>query len=292
MRPSGHETPHPDTAQSEIFTLIPANVGPRLATTSGGAAYSLRPAGKMVFSSTSHFAAIMLSPSPGMRSAFGSDKLHNFDAAPGMLIVSPANVESTAIWSNARENIVLSFDHQALEQLAAREMDIDLPALEPLPFGTVDQTALKIGQALQQELAAEAPNDILVDALITVFSVHLLRKYRGGRPASLKGQLSYQKRNILEDYLRANLGRKLTIAELSAVCGLSPTYFIHSFTRTYGKPPHRYIIELRLNAAEDLLRSHGLSIAQVAYATGFNSQSHLTTTMRKHRGTTPALLRS
>jgi AraC family transcriptional regulator len=51
-------------------------------------------------------------------------------------------------------------------------------------------------------------------------------------------------------------------------------------------------MDLRLNLAEDLLRGSGLSIAQIAYAAGFNSQSHLTTAMRRYRGVTPALYRT
>jgi AraC family transcriptional regulator len=51
------------------------------------------------------------------------------------------------------------------------------------------------------------------------------------------------------------------------------------------------LINLRLAAAERLLGESDLSIAAVAYASGFSSQSHLTTTMRKYKNLTPAQLR-
>lgn len=277
----------------EIFTLIPTDAGPRVATPRGGAVYSLRPPGQMNFVSNSHFFAVMLSPSHGMRSSFSSDKLQDFDAPPGMVVVSPANVESTAIWPNPRENIVISVEPQHLENLAAHEFDVGLPELVPLPFGTVDPMALRIAQTLQRELSAGVPaNELYVDALITMFSVHMLRTYASGRPLITKGRLPFQKKKILDEYIMTNLGRKLAISDLAAVCGLSPGYFMRTFAKTYGQPPHGYIMDLRLNLAQDLLRGSGLSIAQIAYAAGFNSQSHLTTAMRSYRGVTPALLRS
>ena len=43
----------------------------------------------------------------------------------------------------------------------------------------------------------------------------------------------------------------------------------------------------RIEWAEYLLSSTDLSLAEIAYAAGFSSQSHFTRTFRKHRGTTP-----
>jgi len=264
-----------------------------MATARGGAIYSLRPPGNQEFSATSDFFAVMLSDSPGMRSSFSSDKLQNFDAAAGMVVISPANIESSTIWPNQRENIVISLGPGGLEGVAAHEFDMGLPELAPLPFGTIDPTALRIAQTLQGELSTGVPaNELYVDALITVFSVHLLRTYAGGKSLATKGQLAPPKRKILDEYIAAHLGHRMTNSDLAMVCGLSPSYFMHAFARTYGRPPHAHIMHLRLNLAEDLLRASNLSIAQIAYSAGFNSQSHLTTVMRRYRGVTPALVRS
>ncbi|HEY8577174.1 MAG TPA: AraC family transcriptional regulator [Devosia sp.] len=272
--------------------MIPADAGPRMMVPNGGVVYSYRPPGQQRFKSQSDFVAVMLSPSPGIRSAFASDRLKAFDAPAGMLVVSPSEVESATEWTNARENIVVSFEPGQLEQLAAHEFDRGLPELTPLPFPTVDQTALRIAQALQSELShAERANSLVVDALLTVLGVSILRKYVGSRFTTARAGLSPYKRRLLDDFIRSHLGHKLKVAELAKLCDMAPSSFMRAFAESYGEPPHQHILRLRLDMAEALLHTPELSIAQIAYATGFSSQSHFTSTMRKHRGVTPAMLR-
>jgi AraC family transcriptional regulator len=280
-------------AKRDIETLIPAEAGPRVIVPNGGVVYSHRPPGQQRFKSQSDFVAVMLSPSPGIRSAFASDKLQTFDAPTGMLVVSPSEVESATEWTSARENIVVSFEPGQLEQLAAHEFDKGLPELTPLPFRTVDQTALRIAQALQSELSrGERTNTLVVDALLTVFGVSILRRYVASRSISARVGLSSFKRRRLDDFIRSHLGQKLKVTDLAKLCDLSPSCFMRAFANSYGESPHQHILRLRLDMAEALLHTPELSIAQIAYATGFSSQSHFTSAMRKHRRVTPSMLRS
>ncbi|MBB6413008.1 helix-turn-helix transcriptional regulator [Mesorhizobium sangaii] len=80
--------------------------------------------------------------------------------------------------------------------------------------------------------------------------------------------------------------RKILVAELVSVAGVSPNHFIARFATTFGMPPHRYMINLRLDFAEKLLLDGELAIAEVAYLAGFLNQSHLAP-MKKYRGRTP-----
>jgi AraC family transcriptional regulator len=106
-----------------------------------------------------------------------------------------------------------------------------------------------------------------------------------------KGGLSNRSARRVQDYLEANFARKTSISELAAVSGHSPHHFIQAFTRTFGRPPHQYLLGLRLSFAEKLLVEGDLTIAEVAEVSGFSSQSHLTTAMKKYRQTTPMQIR-
>ncbi|WP_245266260.1 helix-turn-helix transcriptional regulator [Mesorhizobium japonicum] len=74
---------------------------------------------------------------------------------------------------------------------------------------------------------------------------------------------------------------------MAAVCGLSSYHFVRAFSRTFGVPPHQYVLDLRLDFAERLLAESRMAIADIAHLSGFSSQSHFTTVMKKYRRLTP-----
>ena len=104
---------------------------------------------------------------------------------------------------------------------------------------------------------------------------------------NVKGGLSVRSVHRVQEFLRENFSRKLTLAEMAAVCGLSPYHFVRAFSRTFGAPPHQYVLDLRLDFAERLLADSGMTIADIAHLSGFSSQSHFTTVMKKYRRVTP-----
>lgn len=59
------------------------------------------------------------------------------------------------------------------------------------------------------------------------------------------------------------------------------------FLSTTGMPPHRYIIEKRLELAMSELMADSKTIAQIATSTGFFDQAHFTHAFRKKHGLTP-----
>jgi len=151
---------------------------------------------------------------------------------------------------------------------------------------------ITIPQMITAELTGKLPpNDLYLDSLLTVFGVHLLRTYTGrSRPAaSAKGGLSAAGARRVREYLDENFVRKVMVAELASVAGVSSNHFIARFASTFGIPPHRYLINLRLDFAEKLLVDGELAIAEIAYLAGFSDQIHLAATMKKYRGRTPTM---
>ncbi|MCF6127581.1 AraC family transcriptional regulator [Mesorhizobium sp. M7A.F.Ca.CA.001.07.2.1] len=106
-----------------------------------------------------------------------------------------------------------------------------------------------------------------------------------------KGGLSVRSTRRVQEFLDKNFTRKLALAEMAAVCELSPYHFMRAFSRTFGVPPHQYVLELRLDLAERLLADSRMTIADIAHSCGFSSQSHFTTVMKKYRQVTPLQLR-
>jgi AraC-type DNA-binding domain-containing proteins len=280
----------------DLLQVIPQHVGPRLSTLRGGVVHSIRPPGSMTFKSRGDFVAVVLSPVPRIESRLGSDKLHAFDAPAGTLIINPAEIDSASSWSSLRENLTVGYEPGFLAELAAREFDILDLRLQPPPFGHVDTQALQIAQLFKHELASGTANELYVDSLMTVLGLHVVRYYSNAAEArsivrAADGGLSQAGARRVQDFLKEHFAGKVSVASLAELCGLSPGHFIQAFTKTFGVPPYRYLINLRLGYAAELLTQTQLPITEVAYLSGFSSQSHLTSTVRKYRQTTPAQVR-
>jgi AraC family transcriptional regulator len=279
----------------DLLDVIPQEAGPRLTTFRGGAAYCVRPSGAETFLTDSHFVGILLSPIPGIQAAYGASPLHKFDAPIGGIEINPALMESRWIWQTSAEYVKIGLPAASLLELAEHELGAAEVDLHPVPFGTVDQKALHIARMLQAELERpDTASELYVDSLITLFGIHLLRTYtrlakRPGREA--QGTFSPVQARRVQEFLQENYSQKVSVADLAAVCDLSVGYFIKLFTKTFGQSPHQYLLNLRLASAERLLVESDLPIPEIAYASGFASQSHLTESMRKNKQTTPAKIR-
>lgn len=277
-----------------ILKIIPESAGPRVVTPGGGVIYSLRPPGSQTVLSENHFAEVILAPSPKIRAALASDRLREYDFPAGTLVIQPAHVEGRIEWSFTKESLIVALRTETFADLGLRELDLSKVELQPPSFGTVDRTAWRIAELLKMELARHEPaSELYIDSLITLFGIHLLRTYcgTGKQLAKAKGGLSVSSARRVQEYIKENFARALSVDELAAISDLSPYHFIRAFTKTFGQSPHQYVIMLRLISAGNMLIETDLTIAEIAYLTGFSSQSHLTSTMRKYQRMTPAEIR-
>lgn len=88
-------------------------------------------------------------------------------------------------------------------------------------------------------------------------------------------------------FIDENFVNELKLEEIAAHVSLSPIYFHHRFRNATGKTPHDYVLEKRIKKAEGLLMAANMSISQVAYESGFSSQSYFTYAFKKHKGVSP-----
>ena len=89
---------------------------------------------------------------------------------------------------------------------------------------------------------------------------------------------------IQNDYGSTNI----TNTELAEACNISEVYFRKLFLRHFNTSPHKYIIEVRLQRAKQLLSEGALSIAEIAEACGFSSPYHFCRCFKQHIGISPS----
>ncbi len=61
---------------------------------------------------------------------------------------------------------------------------------------------------------------------------------------------------------------------LAEQCHISEVYFRRLFAETYGTSPHKYISDLRIQRAKELLKNNRISISQVSENCGYTSVYH------------------
>jgi AraC-like DNA-binding protein len=89
------------------------------------------------------------------------------------------------------------------------------------------------------------------------------------------------------EHVEAHLGRRVTLADMAAVAGLTRIYFAAQFRRTTGMSPHGYLLRRRVERAQELMRDPGQPLAQIALSVGFGTQPHFTTVFKRLVGQTP-----
>lgn len=88
-------------------------------------------------------------------------------------------------------------------------------------------------------------------------------------------------------YIRSHLTAKLTVEEIAAAVGYSPSYFSRLFAAEAGMSPYQFVVKSRVEQAQLLLRTTHLSVQDIAFQTGFNSAANFCYTFRRILGVSP-----
>ncbi|OUS12245.1 AraC family transcriptional regulator, partial [Rhodospirillales bacterium 47_12_T64] len=118
---------------------------------------------------------------------------------------------------------------------------------------------------------------------------HLFRHYTNKelQPIRFSGGLSPFALKRVRDFIEASLDLGITVEDLAKIAELSPFHFTRMFQESVGLSPHQYVLRRRVEKAKELLGERGQSLAVIAQACGFSSQSHMTTRFRRATGLTP-----
>jgi AraC-like DNA-binding protein len=95
-----------------------------------------------------------------------------------------------------------------------------------------------------------------------------------------------------KDLVDARYREPLDVATLARAAKLSPSHFSREFHRTFGEPPHRYLLTRRLERAAALLRNTDHTVADICLSVGWRSVGSFTTTFGRAFGMSPKAYRA
>jgi AraC family transcriptional regulator len=186
--------------------------------------------------------------------------------------------QPTAYYGGVLESLQVYFPRGSL---AAMAEDGEAPQVRDLvvPNGTIDPVAYQLSLMMQAAVARPDETNLLyLSGLMEAFYGHLSGKYgnisvKDGRG---KGALAPWQLARAKELIDANLSGAVSLAFLAKECGISANHFARAFKQSVGISPHRWLLLRRVDVVKQLLERGTMSMSDIASATGFADQSHLT----------------
>jgi AraC family transcriptional regulator len=205
---------------------------------------------------------------------------------------------ATTSWQHAGHPEILQvYLRQSMYESAVSEIyGCDTSAAELVPrFAILDplleQLAIAITNALRD---GTADDGLYVDAIAHMMAAHLARAHSSrSRPVRVvpAKPISGWKMRRLVEFIEENLEGDLSLHAMAEEVDISPLYLARAFKAALGQSPHRYVLIRRIERARELLRNTSMPVVDVAMASGFSSQSHLSHWFLRLVGVSPAAYR-
>lgn len=139
-------------------------------------------------------------------------------------------------------------------------------------------TALYIAGRFDTILDLSGMRQVL--ALLDIFTmIYEKREYRTigmPLPPDVNASRPRVRLHLIDRIIAENYNRRITLSEISAAVGMSPTSFCNSFKAMTGTTFNRYLTDYRMRIASQLLTDTTLNISQIGYQVGYSDVAHFT----------------
>lgn len=210
--------------------------------------------------------------------------------APGTTVVLRASEASDWVLDGRFEMLHVYLDEETSKQFCTNEC-----ATMTTPFR--DPVFYQIAQTVAYVLRESEGREGCIEPMLEAMRQYCVDRYidtgslaRTCSNASGDGLPGFAQRK-LEEFIQDNLSQPIPVEQLAALVGLSPAHFSRAFRETYSFPPHKFLLERRVDMAAELLHSTSLKIEKIALMTGFSSPSHLGIQFKKRMAKSPSQYR-
>jgi AraC-like DNA-binding protein/quercetin dioxygenase-like cupin family protein len=188
------------------------------------------------------------------------------------LVYHPAGYEHSLEFVGATHVVTIEIDPVGLGVDSALLPEDSVPLIAPL-YNDVWRALVRVAEASDSQAAKDAVENAARRALAFMLTP---------KPEWLMQAV---------DALHCHWKTIPSATALAARLSLSPQYICRAFKKSVGVTTQQYALLLRLDYARGLLWGTSMPISEVAAATGFADQSHLTRALSLYSEKTPGALR-
>lgn len=217
--------------------------------------------------------------------AFDSDRLKPYQAIPGGFDIVPQGSTYRSV-EDASCFVVFGYSQAFLSRNVAGGETVEL-----LP-GQISKThwGLNAAIAIQDFFDnGQVGGAFYLESVVTSVLGQIIYR-RSTLSQTFKRPPELLEPKVLKNalgYIRSNVSQSLSLSDIATVIGFSPYHFARAFKATTGISPYQYVLQCRVELAQQLLQDQEQSLAEVAIEAGFGNQSHMTTVFRRVLQTTP-----
>jgi AraC-like DNA-binding protein len=151
------------------------------------------------------------------------------------------------------------------------------------------QEAKKILDQIYLEYSNKTPGyKTIIKSLFNMFIVHVCREY-----SRKHNTLNHKAHRISKAiaFMEKNYINRFSLDEIAAKANLSRRQFCRIFKEQMGISPLVHVTSLRIKKSMGLLKNTDLQVAEIAFASGFNSSNYFIRKFAEMNGITPASFR-
>ncbi len=93
---------------------------------------------------------------------------------------------------------------------------------------------------------------------------------------------------MTKEYMEKNYGSRITLDELAGMVYLSKNFYRTTFSRIMETSPQKYLQNIRVAKAIELIRDESIPLCDIAQSCGFENQSYMNYVFKKVTGKTPS----
>lgn len=157
-------------------------------------------------------------------------------------------------------------------------------------------------QTVEEGLSGAAYCNETTNSAFKIFLAHALREFDKNSPSEKLDNLDYNvlygnfdsdKNNndililSLKDYVENRIKEDITLKDLADTVYFNPTYFVRRFKILWGVTPMKFVNDVRLNKAKQLMATTSLTVTEIAEECGFKSLHYFSRAFKQKESVSP-----